>query len=49
VVGAALVLMIAPIMPYALAFAAGAMIFVVAEELTQLPRSKKALSPAAIP
>ncbi len=33
VVGAALVLMIAPIMPYALAFAAGAMIFVVAEEL----------------
>ena len=33
VVGAAAVLAMAPILPYALAFAAGAMIFVVAEEL----------------
>ena len=33
VVGAATVLIVAPILPYALAFAAGAMIFVVAEEL----------------
>jgi len=33
VLGAALVLMARPILPYALAFAAGAMIFVVAEEL----------------
>jgi ZIP family zinc transporter len=33
VLGAALVLVAAPILPYALAFAAGAMIFVVAEEL----------------
>jgi len=33
VLGAALVLMVQPILPYALAFAAGAMIFVVAEEL----------------
>lgn len=33
VVGAALVLLVTPVLPYALAFAAGAMIFVVAEEL----------------
>lgn len=33
VIGAAAVLLIAPILPYALAFAAGAMIFVVIEEL----------------
>ena len=33
ILGAALVLMARPILPYALAFAAGAMIFVVAEEL----------------
>jgi len=33
VLGAALVLLMQPILPYALAFAAGAMIFVVAEEL----------------
>ena len=33
VIGAAAVLLVAPILPYALAFAAGAMIFVVAEEL----------------
>lgn len=32
-IGAAAVLLVAPILPYALAFAAGAMIFVVAEEL----------------
>jgi ZIP family zinc transporter len=33
VLGAALVLSMQPILPYALSFAAGAMIFVVAEEL----------------
>jgi len=33
VIGAGLVLLVQPILPYALAFAAGAMIFVVAEEL----------------
>ena len=33
VLGAALVLMFAPVLPYALAFAAGAMMFVVVEEL----------------
>jgi len=33
VVGAGLVLLVQPVLPYALAFAAGAMIFVVAEEL----------------
>ena len=33
VIGAGLVLLVAPVLPYALAFAAGAMIFVVAEEL----------------
>jgi ZIP family zinc transporter len=33
VVGAAAVILMQPILPYALAFAAGAMIFVVAEEL----------------
>lgn len=33
VVGAAAVIMITPMLPYALAFAAGAMIFVVVEEL----------------
>lgn len=32
-IGAALILVITPILPYALAFAAGAMIFVVVEEL----------------
>jgi ZIP family zinc transporter len=32
-VGAGLVMLVSPVMPYALAFAAGAMIFVVAEEL----------------
>lgn len=40
VVGAGLVLLIQPMLPYALAFAAGAMIFVVAEEL--IPESQKA-------
>ena len=39
VFGAALVLMAQPILPYALAFAAGAMIFVVAEEL--IPESQR--------
>jgi ZIP family zinc transporter len=38
-VGAAAVLMIRPILPYALAFAAGAMIFVVVEEL--IPESQQ--------
>ena len=33
VIGAAIVLVMRPILPFALAFAAGAMIFVVAEEL----------------
>ena len=36
--GAALVLMVRPILPYALAFAAGAMIYVVVEEL--IPESQ---------
>ncbi len=39
VLGAAAVLLMAPILPYALAFAAGAMIFVVAEEL--IPESQR--------
>ncbi len=39
VVGAAAVLLATPILPYALAFAAGAMIFVVAEEL--VPEAKR--------
>ncbi len=39
VIGAALVLVMRPILPYALAFAAGAMIFVVAEEV--IPESRR--------
>jgi ZIP family zinc transporter len=39
VLGAVLVLLMSPILPYALAFAAGAMIFVVAEEL--IPESQR--------
>ncbi|MDY6914268.1 MAG: ZIP family metal transporter [Planctomycetota bacterium] len=39
VLGAAMVLMVRPILPYALAFAAGAMIFIVAEEL--IPESQR--------
>ena len=39
VIGAGLVLLMQPILPYALSFAAGAMIFVVAEEL--IPESQK--------
>ncbi len=39
VIGAAAVVVAAPILPYALAFAAGAMIFVVAEEL--IPEAKR--------
>ena len=39
VIGAGLVMLMQPILPYALAFAAGAMIFVVAEEL--IPESQK--------
>lgn len=38
VLGALLVIVMRPILPYALAFAAGAMIFVVAEEL--IPESQ---------
>ena len=38
VIGAAAVLMMRPILPYALAFAAGAMIYVVVEEL--IPESQ---------
>jgi ZIP family zinc transporter len=40
VLGAAAVLLVSPILPYALAFAAGAMIFVVAEEL--IPEAQRA-------
>jgi len=39
VLGAALVLMVSPLLPYALGFAAGAMIFVVTEEL--IPESQR--------
>jgi ZIP family zinc transporter len=39
VIGAGLVLLVTPMLPYALAFAAGAMIFVVAEEL--IPESQR--------
>jgi len=39
VIGAAAVMLVAPILPFALAFAAGAMIFVVAEEL--IPESQR--------
>jgi len=39
VLGAAVVLLARPILPYALAFAAGAMIFVVVEEL--IPESQR--------
>jgi ZIP family zinc transporter len=39
VIGAAIVLQILPILPYALAFAAGAMIFIVVEEV--IPESQK--------
>ncbi|MBM7648246.1 ZIP family zinc transporter [Bacillus ectoiniformans] len=42
VIGAAAVIMVQPILPYALAFAAGAMIFVVIEEL--IPQSQSARS-----
>ena len=40
VLGAGLVLLVTPILPYALAFAAGAMIFVVAEDLIPEAQSK---------
>lgn len=40
VLGASLVLLMAPLLPYALAFAAGAMIFVVAEELIPSAQSE---------
>jgi zinc transporter, ZIP family len=51
VAGAALVLLIRPILPYALSFAAGAMIFVVVEELipeSQMQRHKNEASLGAI-
>jgi ZIP family zinc transporter len=41
VVGAAAVLFMQPILPYALSFAAGAMIYVVAEELIPESRAEK--------
>jgi ZIP family zinc transporter len=40
VIGAAAVIIIQPLLPYALSFAAGAMIFVVAEEV--IPESQRA-------
>jgi len=40
VIGAAVVMLARPLLPYALAFAAGAMIFVVVEEL--IPESQQA-------
>ena len=39
VIGAALVMLVWPILPYALSFAAGAMIFIVVEEV--IPESQK--------
>lgn len=51
VAGAAMVLLIRPILPYALSFAAGAMIFVVVEELipeSQMQRHKNEASMGAI-
>jgi zinc transporter, ZIP family len=39
VIGAAAVILVQPILPYALAFAAGAMIFVVVEEI--IPESQR--------
>lgn len=41
VIGAAMVLLMQPILPYALSFAAGAMIYVVAEELIPESRAEK--------
>jgi len=41
VIGAAIVVVARPILPYALSFAAGAMIFVVVEEL--IPESQKGI------
>jgi ZIP family zinc transporter len=41
VIGAAAVLLMRPILPYALSFAAGAMIFVVVEELIPESQSNK--------
>ena len=39
VIGAAIVMVVLPILPYALAFAAGAMIFIVVEEV--IPESQR--------
>jgi len=48
VFGAAAVLLIRPLLPYALAFAAGAMIYVVVEELIPESQSDKNTDPATI-
>jgi ZIP family zinc transporter len=48
VLGAAAVLLIRPLLPYALAFAAGAMIYVVVEELIPESQSDKNTDPATI-
>ena len=43
VIGAALTILMRPLLPYALAFAAGAMIYVVAEELIPATKCEGAL------
>jgi ZIP family zinc transporter len=48
VIGAATVLLVRPLLPYALAFAAGAMIYVVVEELIPESQSDKNTDPATI-
>jgi ZIP family zinc transporter len=48
VLGAAAVLLVRPLLPYALAFAAGAMIYVVVEELIPESQSDKNTDPATI-
>jgi ZIP family zinc transporter len=48
VIGAAAVVLVQPILPYALAFAAGAMIYVVVEELIPESQSGKETDPATI-
>ena len=47
VLGAALVLLMRPVLPFALAFAAGAMIFVVVEEV--VPESQRKATPILRP
>ncbi|MBN2085677.1 MAG: ZIP family metal transporter [Anaerolineales bacterium] len=48
VIGAATVILVRPLLPYALAFAAGAMIYVVIEELIPESQSEKNTDPATI-